>query len=82
MSYIKRDLENVILEASQSYSAVLVTGPRQVGKTTTLRHLMNESRKYVTLDDLEARKMAQTDPELFIAVYPPPVLIDEVQYAP
>ena len=82
MNYIKRDIEKVIIEASSSYSAVLVTGPRQVGKTTTLRHLMNESRNYVTLDDLEARKMAQTDPELFLSIHSAPILIDEVQYAP
>ena len=82
MSYIKRDIENVILEASSSYSAVLVTGPRQVGKTTTLQHILSGNRTCVTLDDLEARKIAQTDPELFLALYPAPVLIDEVQYAP
>jgi len=82
MSYIKRDIEKIIIEISDSYSAVLVTGPRQVGKTTTLRHLMGSSRNYVTLDDLEARRMAQTDPELFLSIHSAPVLIDEVQYAP
>ena len=82
MEYIKRDIENIILEASRSYSAVLVTGPRQVGKTTTLQRIADEGRMYVTLDDLEARKTAQTDPELFLSLYPAPVLIDEVQYAP
>ena len=82
MDYIKRDIEKVILEASESYSAILVTGPRQVGKTTTLQRMAQENRMYVTLDDLEARKTAQTDPELFLSLYPAPVLIDEVQYAP
>jgi len=82
MNYIKRDIEKIILEASRSYSAILVTGPRQVGKTTTLRHLMNSNRNYVTLDDLEARKIARTDPELFLSIYPAPLMIDEVQYAP
>ena len=82
MSYIKRGIEKIIFEVSRSYSAILVTGPRQVGKTTTLRHLMDEGRNYVTLDDLEARKMARTDPELFLSIYPAPLLIDEVQYAP
>jgi len=70
------------LEISDSYSAVLITGPRQVGKTTTLHHLADSSRSYVTLDDLEARKMAQTDPELFLSIHSAPILIDEVQYAP
>ncbi|MCL1983006.1 MAG: ATP-binding protein [Clostridiales bacterium] len=82
MGYIKRDIEKLITEASQSYSAVLVTGPRQTGKTTTLMHLMDERRRYVSLDDLEARRTAQNDPELFLSLYPAPVLIDEVQYAP
>ena len=85
MAYIKRDIESVIQEVSESYSAVMITGPRQVGKTTTLKQLTeNEAcnRKYVTLDDLEARRTAQTDPELFLSLYPAPLLIDEVQYAP
>ena len=82
MEYISRDIESIIREASASYSALLVTGPRQVGKTTTLQHIADESRGYVTLDDLEARRTAQTDPELFLSLYPAPVLIDEIQYAP
>lgn len=82
MDYIKRDIEKIILETSSYYSAILVTGPRQIGKTTTLRHLMDDKRNYVTLDDLEARKMAKTDPELFLSIYKTPILIDEVQYAP
>lgn len=82
MTYIKRDIENLILEASRSYAAILVTGPRQIGKTTTLWHLMDNKRGYVTLDDLEARRTAQSDPELFLSLYPAPILIDEVQYAP
>ena len=82
MRYIKRDIEKLILETSLSYSAILITGPRQTGKTTTLRYLMDEHRNYVTLDDIEARQMAKTDPELFLTLYPAPVLIDEVQYAP
>ena len=65
MDYIQRDIEKVVLEASRSYAAILVTGPRQVGKTTMLRHITEENRVYITLDDLEARRTAQTDPELF-----------------
>lgn len=83
MSYIKRDLEKVILEASNEYPAVIVTGPRQVGKTTMLQKLMAETnRSYVTLDDLNERALAQTDPEMFFQMHKPPILIDEVQYAP
>ena len=82
MDYIKRDIEKTILETSQSFSAVLLCGPRQVGKTTTLRHLMGDDRTCVSLDDFEARRIAQTDPEMFLTLYPAPLLIDEVQYAP
>ena len=53
MTYIKRDLENKIVALSKEYSCILITGPRQVGKTTVLRQLMTEEREYVTLDDLD-----------------------------
>ena len=82
MEYIKRDIEAAILEASKSYASLIVTGPRQVGKTTTLRRLAAGGRSEVTLDDAEARRLAKTDPELFLSMNPPPLLIDEVQYAP
>ena len=82
MTYIKRDLEPKILSLSKEYSAILITGPRQVGKTTILRQLMQKSRAYVTLDDLEDRAMAQNDPALFLQLHDRPILIDEVQYAP
>ena len=82
MTYIKRDLEPKILSLSKEYSAILITGPRQVGKTTILRQLMQKDRAYVTLDDLEDRAMAQNDPALFLQLHDRPILIDEVQYAP
>ncbi len=85
MEYIPRHMEERILELSQSYSAILVTGPRQAGKTTMLRSLAkkeNRGRSYVTLDDLAARELAKNDPALFLQLHTPPVLIDEVQYAP
>ena len=82
MDYITRDIEKVVLRAADSFGAVLVTGPRQVGKTTTLRHIADIERRYVTLDDYTARSLAQNDPEQFFSLYPPPVLIDEIQYAP
>ena len=85
MEYIKRHMENRILELSKSYSAILLTGPRQAGKTTMLRELAKEEnigRRYVTLDDLTERDMAKNDPALFFQLHRPPVLIDEVQYAP
>ena len=82
MTYIKRDLESKILSLSGEYSAILITGPRQVGNTTVLRQLMQENRNYVTLDDFEDRAMAQNDPALFLQLHSRPILIDEVQYAP
>ena len=81
--YIQRDMESVFLMTSMQFKVVLVTGPRQVGKTTMMKTLMKGTdRKYVTLDDLEMRNMAKEDPKTFVEVFPPPVFIDEVQYAP
>ena len=83
MKYITRNLEHVVQQVSTEYPVVLVTGPRQVGKTTMLKKLMEgKNRGYVTLDDLNERQLAKTDPELFLQLHKPPVLIDEVQYAP
>ena len=83
MRYIKRTLEKIILEISEDYSCLLLIGPRQVGKTTMLEHLMEATnRKKVSLDDTENRKLAKTDPGLFLELHPAPILIDEVQYAP
>lgn len=83
MDYIKRTLEQKILEINEDYSCLLLIGPRQVGKTTMLEHLMKgTNRQKVTLDDTENRRLAKTDPALFLELHPAPVLIDEVQYAP
>ncbi len=85
MNYISRHMEDRILELSKSYSAILLTGPRQAGKTTMLQTLAEREsvgRKYVSLDDLSVRDMAKNDPALFLQIHNPPVLIDEVQYAP
>lgn len=82
MAYIKRDIEEKIIALSKEYSCILITGPRQVGKTTVLRQLMDDSREYVTLDDLEERGLAKRDPAMFLAMHSTPILIDEVQYAP
>lgn len=83
MKYISRSLESVVNQVTKEYPVVLVTGPRQVGKTTMLQKLMEgTNRGYVTLDDLNERSLAKTDPEMFLQIHKPPVLIDEVQYAP
>ena len=83
MNYISRNLESVVSQVTKEYPVVLVTGPRQVGKTTMLQKLMEGTgRGYVSLDDLNERSIAKSDPELFLQLHKPPVLIDEVQYAP
>jgi predicted AAA+ superfamily ATPase len=83
MKYIQRELERKFARMSDFFKAVLVTGARQVGKTTMLRHLADgQDRTYVTLDNLLARNLANSDPALFFQTYKPPILIDEVQYAP
>ncbi len=83
MNYIPRNLELVVNQVTKEYPVVLVTGPRQIGKTTMLQKMMeNTDRGYVSLDDLHERNIAKNDPELFLQLHKPPVLIDEVQYAP
>lgn len=82
MEYIKRDLEKKIWALIEDYSCILITGPRQVGKTTVLKNLMAEDREYVTLDDLAERKLAKNDPAMFLQLHGFPIFIDEVQYAP
>lgn len=80
--YIKRAMEDTVRRVSGMFPVLLVTGPRQVGKTTLLRHLAGPERRYVTLDDPGLRLLAKNDPALFMQRYHPPVLIDEIQYAP
>ena len=83
MEYIKRKIEDKFMRMSDFFKAVLLTGARQTGKTTMLKKLSeNSPRTYVTLDNLQARSLAQSDPVLFFQVYKPPIIIDEIQYAP
>ena len=82
MAYIQRDLTSKIKNLSKEYSCILITGARQVGKTTLLENSIDKNIKFVTLDDLSERKLAKTDPELFLNTHKTPIVIDEVQYAP
>ncbi|MCX6132040.1 MAG: ATP-binding protein, partial [Proteobacteria bacterium] len=81
MIYIKRHLSHKIQEAAQNFPALVLSGPRQTGKTTILRHLF-PNHSYVTLDRPLAAEQAESDPEAFLLLHPAPLIIDEVQYAP
>ena len=80
--YINRHLERQVLEASKHYPVVMVCGQRQVGKSTMLNHIKEANRRYVTLDDGNARRLAINDPALFFETYGDCLLIDEFQRAP
>jgi uncharacterized protein len=80
--YIPRTLEKFIKTYAVKFPVVLVTGARQVGKTTMLSHLSDKARTYVTLDDPLTLSLAKEDPALFMQRFRAPVLIDEIQYAP
>lgn len=80
--FVDRTLAATIRQVSRSFPVVLLTGPRQVGKTTLLAACTDQPRSYVTLDDLDERELARHDPTLFLQRHAPPVTIDEVQYAP
>ena len=85
MEYIKRNMEDIFLTLNKQYSVILVTGSRQVGKTTMLQKLItleDRNRNYVSLDDLNDRALAKSDPAMFFQIHQPPILIDEIQYAP
>jgi len=83
MQYITRALEQKFLRMNTFFKAILISGARQVGKTTLLKHLANDQeRTYVTMDNTMARILAKTDPVLFFQTYKPPIIIDEIQKAP
>ena len=64
------------------YFIILLTGARQVGKSTFVKSIKEKNRTYVTLDDLKLRELATDNPKLFLMNYQRPIIIDEVQYAP
>ncbi|MCL2832635.1 MAG: ATP-binding protein [Treponema sp.] len=79
---LQRTLSAVIKKISKDFPVLLLTGMRQTGKTYLLKSMMEPGRKYVTLDSPDDRELAKAHPDLFLQRYTPPVIIDEVQYAP
>ena len=80
--YYERTIEKSLRSISKSFPVLLLTGPRQIGKTTLLTKMAEDNRKIVSLDSPTFRALAKNEPELFLQRYAPPVMIDEVQYAP
>jgi hypothetical protein len=80
--YVERTLEFILRRAAKEFPAVVLVGPRQSGKTTLLKHLFSERYRYISLEPPDVRISAVEDPRGFIEMYPPPVIFDEVQYAP
>ena len=81
MEYIPRSIESVVLHSMQTFKCVLLTGARQTGKSTLLRHLFPETH-YVSIDDPFIEDQANDNPDMFMILNPPPSIIDEVQRAP
>ena len=80
--FYERTIEKTLRSISESFPVLLLTGPRQIGKTTLLTKMAASDRKIVSLDNPTIRALAKDEPELFLQRYAPPVLIDEVQYVP
>ena len=79
---LRRTISDAISKISSAWPVLLLTGPRQVGKSSVLNMMKEKERKYVSLDDMSARELARGDPRAFLQKYAPPVIIDEAQYAP
>ncbi len=80
--YYERDIENLLKETGKYFESIVVYGSRQVGKSTTIKHVLAKGFAYVTLDDVDELEIALSMPKRFLEVHPWPVVIDEVQKAP
>jgi len=81
-NYINRSIEKIIRQAAGDFPAVILTGPRQTGKTTTLKRVFSETHGYISFEAPDVRLAAESDPRRFIEMYPAPVIFDEIQHAP
>ena len=82
LPYLKRSIEPVIKKAAAEFPSVVLTGPRQSGKTTLLQHVFGQSHRYVSLEPPDVSAAASEDPRGFLDLYPPPAILDEIQCAP
>ena len=80
--YIQRTVQQALTDLTKSFPCVVVYGPRQVGKSTTINFTFGGEYPQVTLDDVEDRALAQSNPRLFLETYQWPLIIDEIQQAP
>lgn len=78
--YIHREIEDIVINSAKQFPAVAITGPRQSGKTTLIKHLFQETHQFVTFDDPLNRERAIADPRLFLDNFSSPVILDEIQY--
>ena len=81
MDYIKRAIEDVVKHSARTFKCVLITGARQTGKSTLIKHLYSDV-KQVSFDDPFAEDQAKNNPEMFMSLNEPPVFLDEIQYVP
>ena len=75
--YIKRTIEDRIKQLAKAFPVIIITGARQVGKTTLLNNIQKQDTiNYISLDNLSVRTLAIEDPEMFLERYKPPLIID------
>lgn len=82
MKIYERDIKKTFLQYNSMFKTVLISGPRQIGKTTFLLSIKENEREYVSLDDWDTREEAINNPKMFLEKHKPPLIIDEIQYAP